>query len=385
MSNHGVRTILLTAGFFLSLAAIFQAVGVSESKGTGGESSLAFNTAGTWTMITFGGIEESRPVGRLNQVRFAAAWYGLARADSRSGGSEAVEFTSNTVAVLWFRPVSTEETRISFDAPVEAIAFDYSLDPVLEGPTAVFYDPSGLVIGRLLLDVSDSAFGDGSVSGDSAHGPHRFQRVEFVAPLGLGIARVEFEGAEAVVGHFALDNLAILDLELIFADGFETGTTENWDLTVGHAATPTPHDPSCDDITIGGIDWFGDDGIEIAPVTNTHPTARLTHKRTDLDWSYYYPNGPRLREAYFANGSVIPYGSYQPPIGRSIDILYAPGESAPFRASWHLYDDQLWGDFEIRFRFEYSGDGQTCEYVRTISRPLPPTITPTPTPTNTPT
>ena len=80
------------------------------------------------------------------------------------------------------------------------------------------------------------------------------QRALVVAPPGLWIARMEFEGAGAVAGYFALDNFAVLNLELIFADGFEAGSTERWSLTVNPHMTPTPLPPTCDDIIVGDID-----------------------------------------------------------------------------------------------------------------------------------
>jgi hypothetical protein len=152
--------------------------------------------------------------------------------------------------------------------------------------------------------------------------------------------------------------------------------------------TPTPHPPSCDDIIVGEIEWYGDLGIEIAPVTNTHPTAQLMHKRTDLDWAWIYVFGHFLSDAYFAkpSGAVVPIGAYQPPVGREIDVPFKPGETAPFRAVWHPWNGGFYpGHIEIRFRFEYPEGGPTCEYVRTIVGSYPPTITPTMTPTNTPT
>ena len=281
---------------------------------------------------------------------------------------------------------SFEEGGVSFNTPVNAIAFDYWMDPELIGPTALFFDSSGTVIARLGLDSIESTSSQVSHSGEHAEGTRDMQSALFVAPPGLRIARMDFEGAGAVVGHFTLDNFAVLDLDLIFADGFEIGSTGNWDLTVNPTMTPTPHPPTCDDIIVGEIEWYSvyGYGIKIEPVTNTHPSVQLMHKRTDLDWTCIFSSGNSLREAYFGTGGglVFPYDHYQPPIGRSIDIPFDPGGSAPFVANWHTWNGGFFpGVIEVRFRFEYTGGGPTCEYVRTIEGEYTPTNTPTMTPT----
>ncbi len=383
MSNPGARVTLLMFGLLLCLAAVFQAGGFAESTGTGGESGSSAMVA-TRSTVTFDQVDDSLPVGQQGPVLFGESWYGAVDSAVADCVPGEVGPISNTVAVLRIPPTKPAEARISLATPVEAIEFDFALDPALEGPTAVFYDASGFVIGRLLLDVSDRAVGNDYGLVEPADDPRRSGRVEFVDPTGFGIARVEFEGADAVVGHFALDNFTVFDLELIFADGFETGTTERWDSTVGPTVTPTPHDPTCDDIIVGKIAWDGDDGIQISPVANTHPTAQLMHKQTSLDWSYYSPAGPTLRWASLAGVSVLPYGHYCPPIGRNIDIPFSPGASGSFSADWHVNDDGFYpGTIEIRFRFEYIGGGPTCEYIRTIDGLYTPTNTPTITPTST--
>lgn len=388
MPNHGVRTMLLTIGFLVGLVVVFQAIGFSDSPEGDTEFTPSLTAAGAWTIFTFEDVGDARAVGRQRQSMFGEAWYGMVETEVENLGTRAARPPTNTVAKLWFPPANPHEGGVSFETPVHAIAFDYRMDSALDGPTAVFLDPSGIVIARLRLDASDSTVHQSSESREHPEGIHGMQRALFVAPPGLWIARMEFEGAGAVVGHFALDNFAVLDLELIFADGFETGSTDRWDLAVSPSMTPTPHPPSCDDIIIGDIDWDGDYGIKIEPVANTHPTAQLMHKRTDLDWAYSYQSGNSLREAYFAHpgGSVFPYDHYQAPISRNIDIPFQPGQSSSFRANWHSFT--FGGGFypgiiEIRFRFEYPGGGPTCEYTRSIKGQYTPTNTPTITPTMT--
>jgi hypothetical protein len=346
---------------------------------------------GVWTIFTFEEVGDARAVGRQRQAMFGEAWYGMVEEGVENRGAGAARPVTNTVAKLWFPPTNPEEGGVSFDIPVNAIAFDYWVDPALDGPTALFLDPSGIVIERLRLDASDRTFDQSSQSREHPKGTHEMLPALVVAPPGFWIARIEFEGAGAVVGHFALDNFAVLDLELIFADGFETGSTERWSLTVNSDMTPTPHPPNCDDIIVGDIAWNDDLGIKIEPVKNTHPTAQLMHKSTGLDWAWtYWGFGNQLRVAYFdqPGGSVLPDGSYQPPTSRGIDIPFEPGESAPFLAEWHPF--MAGGGFypgliEIRFRFEYTDVGPTCEFMRTIQGRYTPTITPTSTPTKTPT
>ncbi len=379
---------LLTIGFLVGTALVFQAIGFPDSPEGGNESTRSLTAAGVWTIFTFEDVGDARAVGRQRQAMFGEAWYGMVEEGVESRGTGAARPVTNTVAKLWFPPTNPEEGGVSLDTPVNAIAFDYWMDPALDGPTALFLDPSGIVIARLRLDASDSTFDQSSQSREQPENAHGMQRALVVAPLGRWIARIEFEGAEAVVGHFALDNFAVLDLELIFADDFETGSTERWSLTVNPEMTPTPHPPTCDDIIVGDIAWDGDYGIKIEPVTNTHPKAQLMHKRTGLDWAWIYCFGNFLRAAYFATpgGSVLPIGYYQPPTGRSIDIPFEPGESAPFLADWHpFYGGFYPGLIEIRFRFEYADGGPTCEFTRTIQGLYTPTITPTSTPTKTPT
>lgn len=388
MPNHGLRTMLLTIGFLVGLVLVFQAIGFSESTRGGHEPAHSLTAAGAWTIFTFEDVEDARAIGRQQQASFGEAWCGMVeeRAEGRDTGPAGS--SSNTVATLWFPPTNIEEGGVSFNTPVNAIAFDYWINSELVGPTALFFDSSGTVIARLGLNAIESTSSQVSHSGEQAGGARDMQSALFVAPPGLRIARMDFEGARAVVGHFTLDNFAVLDLDLIFADGFEIGSTGNWDLTVSPTMTPTPHPPTCDDLIVGEIDWDNVDGIVIEPVINAHPTALLVHKRTDLDWTYFFPMDPTLRWAYFekSGGSVIPYGARRPPIGRAIDIPFQPGESAPFRADWHVNDDGFYpGVIEIRFRFEYTGGGPTCEYVRTIEGEYTPTNTPTTTPTLTPT
>jgi len=391
MPNHGVRTTLLTIGFLVGLALVFQAIGFTDSPEGGNESTHSLTAEGVWTIFTFEDVGDARAVGRQRQAMFGEAWYGMVDAEVESPGTGAARPSTNTVAELRFPPTNSEEGGVSFDIPVNAVAFDYWMDPALDGPTALFLDPSGIVIARQKLDASNSTFDRASQSREHPESARGMQRALFFAPPGTWIAKMEFEGAAAVVGHFALDNFAVLDLELIFADGFETGSTERWSLTVNPYMTPTPLPPTCDDIFIGDIDWDGDLGIKIEKVTNTHPSAQLMHKSTGLDWEWTpYGFGNFLREAYFAKpgGSVLPYGGYQPPASRSIDISFEPGESAPFLAIWHPHyggGGFYPGLIEIRFRFEYTGGGPTCEYNRAIQGLYTPTITPTPTFTPTPT
>ncbi len=389
MPNHGVRTMLLTIGFLVGLALVFQAIGFTDSPEGGNESTHPLTATGVWTIFTFEDVGDSRAVGRQRQAMFGEAWHGVVDAGFEGRGTGAARPSTNTVAKLWFPPTSPEEGGVSFGIPVNAIAFDYRMDPALDGPTALFLDPSGMVIARLKLDASGSTVDRSPQFREHPEDTYEMRHALFVAPHGTWIARMEFEGAAAVVGHFALDNFAVLDLKLIFADGFETGSTERWSSTVNPYMTPTPLPPTCDDIIVGDIGWEGDFGIKIEPVTNAHPTAQLMHKSTRLDWTWTpYGFGNFLREAYFAKrgGSVLPYGGYQPPASRSIDISFEPGESAPFLANWGPhYDGGFYpGLIEIRFRFEYTDGGSTCEYTRTIQGAFTPTITPTRTPTMTP-
>ncbi len=134
----------------------------------------------------------------------------------------------------------------------------------------------------------------GDPTGELCH----FQDFQFVAQPRRGVSFIEFEGASAIFGQFALDNFTYLLINPIFLDNFEIGTTEcgipRWTRRPRLRLPPPPpsrrHHHHARTSRSVPLYWFGTDrsSDRHSPKRKLLPFA--IHTRTELDWTKIHPN-----------------------------------------------------------------------------------------------
>lgn len=369
------------------------------------DSKTRFQKSAPWTVIDFDEIGDMVQVGARGPVHFAWVWRGSV------GHGAGVVFENHqsidAVAMMWDRPNEPADTRVTFSEPVRMISFRYTLESSYDVPIAVFYDASGTEVGRRTLGEGE----DTRLRKPAGHAGEPWI-VSFVGPPNRGISYIEFEDASLVFGKFAIDDLKIAVETPIFFDGFETGNTEMWNITVGGnptatpTATPTPTNPP---VECPGISFYRELTPYLYPqphlsvaIMNTHTGHQAEIIRTRIRWPQrHFQSFVDYCVVSGLGGPTTPYWSTagaDPRCWRSMcdfsreddgwnsDYAIIPAHRIVVWSGFFGWTDGS-GEYEVCLDVEFDDDQNTVctDICKSYDGGPLSTPTPTHTPTNTPT